>query len=400
VSLMKTLYITSGVTAAVFLAFILLMSLVDAPLGGQPYTITKLTDRKKAEDKLALKLEAMADEKNKRPKKKEASSQDEPRYFSKDKEQKRGNSVVMRGEGTALDAPSKDVQHLKANETISDNLELADIKSSGLTQAPDKDLIEKSQYGLLPRIAHNGRRAQDVYARPNHGKHFRSKSVKTIAILVTDLGLSQPVSKNAIEKLPPEVTLSFNPYAGQLESWVRRARRGGHELMLQVPMEPFDYPDNDPGPHTLLSGLSDTVNLQRLKWIMARMTGYIGMVNINGSKFSSIESAMHPILHELKVRGLTFMDAHPQAPEISYQLSQEIKLDYLQGSVIIDRVQTKTSIDLSLKKLEELANKNGSAIGVMSGLPLSVQRLTEWSASLKKKGIHLVPLSATLVKSS
>jgi hypothetical protein len=72
----------------------------------------------------------------------------------------------------------------------------------------------------------------------------------------------------------------------------------------------------------------------------------------------------------------------------------------MQGSVIIDRVQTKASIDRSLKKLEDLANKNGSAIGVMSGLPLSVQRLTEWSASLKKKGIHLVPLSATLVKSS
>ena len=36
----------------------------------------------------------------------------------------------------------------------------------------------------------------------------------------------------------------------------RRDRGGarasdGHEVMLQVPMEPFDYPDNDPGPHTL-----------------------------------------------------------------------------------------------------------------------------------------------------
>ena len=33
---------------------------------------------------------------------------------------------------------------------------------------------------------------------------------------------------------------------------VARAREAGHEVLLEVPMEPFDYPDNDPGPQTLL----------------------------------------------------------------------------------------------------------------------------------------------------
>lgn len=371
------------------------MSLINAPLGGQPYSITNLNDRKKAELKLADQLTAIAAEKNKKPVKKEVSTQKEPRYFKTSE----GNRVVMSGENTALKRKDKPIQHLKVNNPPSNSLELADIKS-GLSLVPDSDLVEKSKYGLLPRIAHNGKRAQDVYARPNFIKYIKDDSIKTVSILVTNLGLSKPVSDNAIEKLPPEVTLSFNPYAGQLNGWVKRARRSGHELMLQVPMEPFDYPDNDPGPHTLLSGLSDTVNLQRLKWIMARMTGYVGIVNINGSKFSSHESAMLPIMHELKVRGLTFMDAHPQAPEASYQVAREIKLDYLQGAVILDRVMSKKAIDQSLKKLEQMALTQGSAIGVMSGLPLSIQRLTEWSASLKKKGIHLVPISSTLVKPS
>ncbi len=375
--------------------FFTIMSLINAPLGGQPYSITNLNDRKKAELKLADQLAALAAEKNKKPVKKEASTQKEPRYFKT----LEGNRVVMSGENTALKRKDKPIQHLKINNPPSNSLELADIKT-GLTLVPDGDLVEKSKYGLLPRIAHNGKRAQDVYARPNFIKYIKDDSIKTVSILVTNLGLSKPVSDNAIEKLPPEVTLSFNPYAGQLNGWVKRARRSGHELMLQVPMEPFDYPDNDPGPHTLLSGLSDTVNLQRLKWIMARMTGYVGIVNINGSKFSSHESAMLPIMHELKVRGLTFMDAHPQAPEASYQVAREIKLDYLQGAVILDRVMSKKAIDQSLKKLEQIALTQGSAIGVMSGLPLSIQRLTEWSASLKKKGIHLVPISSTLVKPS
>jgi polysaccharide deacetylase 2 family uncharacterized protein YibQ len=376
--------------------FFTIMSLINAPLGGQPFTVAKLTDRKKAELKLADQLAALAAEKNKKPVTKEVSSQKEPRYFNS----ARKNSVVKSGENTALKRKDGPFKHLKNGIPSANTLELVDIKNNGLSLVPDNDLVEKSKYGPLPRIAHNGKRAQDVYARPNYSKYFKDKNIKTVSILVTNLGLSQPVSDNAIEKLPPEVTLSFNPYASQLGSWVKRARRSGHELMLQVPMEPFDYPDNDPGPHTLLSGLSDTVNIQRLKWIMARMTGYIGMVNINGSKFSSDEGAMHPILHELKVRGLTFMDAHPQAPEVSYQVAREIKLDYLQGAVILDRVMSKKAIDQSLKKLEDLARTQGSAIGVMSGLPLSIQRLTEWSASLKKKGIHLVPISTTLIKPS
>lgn len=393
---MKTLHITSCATALIFLMFFSIMSLINSPLGGQPFTVAKLADRKKAELKLAEQLAALEAEKNKKPVKLDVKSQKEPRYF---KPYKR-NSVVKSGENTALKSDDKPVEHLKARNNSSDSLELADVKNTGLSQVPDPDLIEKSKYGVLPRIAHNGKRAQDVYARPNYGKHFRKKDATTIAILVTDIGLSKPISDNAIEKLPAEVTLSFNPYANQLQSWVKRARRGGHELMLQVPMEPFDYPDNDPGPHTLLSGLSDTINLQRLKWIMARMTGYIGMVNINGSKFTSHESAMQPVMHELKVRGLTFMDAHPQAPEASYQVAREIKLDYLQGSVMLDRVLSKKAIDQSLKKLEDMALSQGSAIGVMTALPLSIQRLTEWTASLKKKGIYLVPISATIVKSS
>lgn len=393
---MKTLYITSAATALFFLLFLVLMSSINSPLGGEPFSVTLLSSKKQAEMNLADQRAAIAAEKNKKPARQKTVEQKEPRYFNADKD----TNVVLSGEALLRKQNNDEVAHLKVSTPDMNSLELADVNNVGLPLAPDPDLIEKSKYGLLPRIAPNGKRAQDVYARPNFIARLKDKNIKTISILVTNLGLSKPVTDNAIEKLPPEITLSFNPYSKQLNSWVKRARRNGHELMLQLPMEPFDYPDNDPGPHTLLNDLSDTINLQRLKWLMSRMTGYVGMVNISGSKFSSDENALHPILHELKVRGLTYMDAHPQAPEVPYQISRQIKLDYLQGSLIIDRVQTKSSIDLSLAKLEEMAQSHGSAIGIMTALPLSIQRITEWSVSLKKKGINLVPISASLVKQS
>jgi polysaccharide deacetylase 2 family uncharacterized protein YibQ len=61
------------------------------------------------------------------------------------------------------------------------------------------------------------------------------------------------------------------PYGDQLTKLAAHARAKGHELLLQVPMEPFDYPNNDPGPRTLLTSLANEQNVNRLHWLMSRI---------------------------------------------------------------------------------------------------------------------------------
>ena len=89
-----------------------------------------------------------------------------------------------------------------------------------------------------------------------------------------------------------QISLGFTPYGDDLESWVARARGKGHEIMLQVPMEPFDFPNNDPGPQTLLTSLPAHANLDRLKWAMSRFGGYFGVTNYMGAKFTASEEAL------------------------------------------------------------------------------------------------------------
>ena len=74
-----------------------------------------------------------------------------------------------------------------------------------------------------------------------------------IAIVIEGLGIGANSTAEALAKLPAAVTFAFSPYGTDLERWVARARGEGHEVLLQVGMEPFDYPDNDPGPQTLLT---------------------------------------------------------------------------------------------------------------------------------------------------
>ena len=105
-------------------------------------------------------------------------------------------------------------------------------------------------------------------------------------MIVGGLGISASGTADALAKLPASVTFALTPYGADLEKLAERARSEQHEILLQVPMEPFDYPDNDPGPQTLLASLSSEQNLDRLHWLMSRFQGYVGLINYMGARFT------------------------------------------------------------------------------------------------------------------
>ena len=97
-----------------------------------------------------------------------------------------------------------------------------------------------------------------------------------VSIVVGGLGVGAAKTTEAIMKLPPAVTLAFTPYGSDPGKLAERARAQRHEILLQIPMEPFDYPDNDPGPQTLLTTLGAEQNLDRLYWHLSRFQGNAG----------------------------------------------------------------------------------------------------------------------------
>jgi len=265
-----------------------------------------------------------------------------------------------------------------------------------LPPVPVRSVVESSRYGPLPKIAADGSRPSDVYARPAGQVEPGPGQPVRIAILITNLGLSEVETTQAINSLPGQVTLAFGPYGRNLEGWVRQARGAGHEVMLQVPLEPFDYPDNDPGPHTLLTSLSPEENMKRLHWIMSRFTGYTGITNYMGAKFTAAQQAFLPVLEEIKSRGLLYLDDGTAARSTASQIARDLGVDYSSSQLVIDEGRNATEIDLALKKLESIAQQNGFAIGIGSSLPITIGRVAEWSKSLKSKGIELIPVSAAV----
>ncbi len=255
----------------------------------------------------------------------------------------------------------------------------------------DLGLVENSRYGPLPVISRDGRRPAEVYSSATPAS--KSEALPRIAIVIGGMGLSTTATETAIDALPGEVTLAFAPYGAEVDRLANRARQSGHELALQIPLEPYDYPDNDPGPHTLLTGLSTDQNRDRLHWIMSRFTGYVGVLNYMGARFTASDESLRPILGELRDRGLIYLDDGTSPRSIAGNISAEVGLPFAQANLVIDAVPSQKEIESQLSKLVEIAKMRGIAIGVGSGLPITIHAIDEWAQQLKSEGVVLVPAS-------
>jgi uncharacterized protein len=260
----------------------------------------------------------------------------------------------------------------------------------------DERLLEKSRYGMIPVVA-DGLKPFTVYA----AEADRAKAAKmpVVSIVVGGLGVGAAKTTDAIMKLPPAVTLAFTPYGSDPSKLAERARAERHEILLQVPMEPFDYPDNDPGPQTLLTTLTPEQNLDRLYWHFSRFQGYAGIANFMGGRFVVTDAVMQPIVREAAKRGLGYLDDGSAPRSVAASLAAGQAMPFGRADVSIDAVPTAVEIDRALAKLESLAKEHGTAVGIASALPISIERIGIWTKTLESHGIMLVPLTTAMLKS-
>jgi uncharacterized protein len=355
------------------------VALIDDPLGGEPVAIVSI-----ATPALPAKEAGVAPSPKAAPAALAAASGEprtDGRISSAAAVEQESGVVVVRGPGGVI--------------STSVIVHAPDEAAATKLAAIDPALLEQGREGQLPKIGPNGSRPADAYA----GRVLVPASIKEpnpprVALLVGGLGISQNGTSEAIAKLPPAVTLAFAPYGHDLNRVVQRARSDGHEVMLQSPMEPFDYPDSDPGPQALLTTSTAAQNLDRLRWQMSRFSGYVGVTTYMGSKFTTTESALKPILKEISDRGLIFADGASASGSHAAKLAEPIGLPAPVADVVIDQTPTPQAIDGALARLERVARERGSALGIATGLPLTIARVSEWAGALEKRGVLLVPVTA------
>jgi polysaccharide deacetylase 2 family uncharacterized protein YibQ len=252
-----------------------------------------------------------------------------------------------------------------------------------LVPSPIAGFFAPGPAGPLPIISQDGRTPFEAYRRP-----FLANGRPKVSLIIGGLGLNSRATQAAIETLPAEITLSFSPYAEGLQGWVDMARAHGHEVLLEAPMEPVDYPDNDPGPMTLMAGAQGPETVKKLEWVLSRVTGYFGVTNYLGSRFLASDGAYQTFTAALRGRGLAFVDdgsaARRGGPGV------------VRGSAerVIDDQLNQTAIDQQLLALEASALQRGQALGSGFAYPVTLEKVAQWSRALDQRGFQLAPASA------
>jgi uncharacterized protein len=261
-----------------------------------------------------------------------------------------------------------------------------------LPRAPLAGLFERGPNGPIPIVAANGRTPAQAYARPFTPQAERPM----VAIVIGGLGFNARTTTQAIDELPPEVTLSFVPYADNLQAWIDRARAAGHEVLLELPMEPFDPDADDTGPQTLLASASSQQNVTRLEQLLSRGAGYFGVTNYQGARFATSAQASAPVVQALRRRGLVFVSSGiGQRTALSVE-AQRAGLPVTAADRLIDVRQEADAIDDQLLNLEALALQNHSAIGAGFAYPVTIAQVGRWAGDIASRGYQLAPASAVL----
>lgn len=258
-----------------------------------------------------------------------------------------------------------------------------------MAAVPNELLLEDSPQGRLPTVGPDGLRPIEQYARPWSGARGTR-----IAIVIGGLGLSQTGTQRAIRELPGEVTLAFAATGNSLQRWMQEARRDGHEILLQVPLEPFDYPSNDPGRGTLLTKAKPATNLAYLHEAMASITNYTGIMNYMGGKFLANADTLEPVMRDIGKRGLLFFDDGSSAGSLSGQMAKAIGMPQAFADIQIDGQLDPQAILRHLDELERIALRKGSAVGVGSAFDETIDAVRQWSEEASRRGIEIVAISA------
>jgi len=366
--------VIAGLLGAFLLAFIGFALFAKNPLGGEP--MVNVAIRQKAKEDKAPPAPTAHAEPGQKVAPKQTATTGEKTVTIIDGSSGKRQDVVIGGNspGTSESNPA------------------APVMTTGI----DQRLLEQTRYGMIPIIA-DGLKPFTVYAA--NADRAKAAKMPTVSIVIGGLGVGAAKTTDAIMKLPPAVTLAFTPYGSEPQKLVERARAQGHEILLQIPMEPYDYPDNDPGPQTLLATLGPAENLDRLYWHLGRLQGYAGIANFMGARFVATEAAMAPVIREAAKRGLSYFDDGSAPRSVAAALADGQALPFAKGDVAIDAVPTSAEIDRALAKLEALAKEHGYAVGTASALPISIERIGAWIKALDAHGVMLVPLTTTMLKS-
>ncbi|MEE9347456.1 MAG: divergent polysaccharide deacetylase family protein [Robiginitomaculum sp.] len=264
-------------------------------------------------------------------------------------------------------------------------------RSSGpLPRAPITGMTRMTPRGPVPKRSASGRAPSLAYAKP----FAAPPKTKTMAVIVGGLGINTVQTQRAIDSLPAEITLSFAPQTQGLQSWVNKARAKGHEVILEIPMEPYNFdPSVVGGRYTLRANTPAGNNIRNLDYLMSRAQGYFAVTNYLGGRFFDSEAAIAPVMSHLGVAGIGFVYDGVGINPAVVNTTKRANVPWVQNRSVIDATPNQSAVEAALRALEASADGKTTALGMGFSYPATIDAIIAWSDGMEKRKVTLAPAS-------
>jgi len=284
---------------------------------------------------------------------------------------------------------------LKANFAMTRFLELrgAGVLSGRETVGPLGESIVTLVVGLPRRPTH-----RVVMVRGGHPAGEESPRVSQLAIVLYGFGEDEPLA-NQFFALPVPFAVALPPAAKSSAALLKAAHERRREVVLQLPLEPINYPQVNPGPGTLLVTMRPGQIGGLVHRYIAQGQPLIAVANHMGSLATQDMTVMTAVYRELRRLSLPFVHVSPAAGAVCKDLAADLGVAYNEPDAMVD-VEARQSEGKALARrwsaiLEEAGGREKTVVWVRA-TPLTLRWLAPALQGKLPPGLRVVPLSAVI----
>lgn len=213
-----------------------------------------------------------------------------------------------------------------------------------------------------------------------------------VAIVIDDMGVDINKLRELV-KIDRSITVAVMPHQRYSAETAREAHDNGVDVLLHLPMEPWDIKTNNPGKGALLVGMTAEQVRAQVEQDLLTVPYTIGINNHMGSRFTEDEPLMRDVLEVVKQRDLFFLDSRTTSKSVALKLARELGVRNADRNVFLDNTRDVQYIKGQLSELVSMARKRGKAIAIGHPYPETIQALKESVPELEEKGVRVVRLS-------
>ncbi len=213
-----------------------------------------------------------------------------------------------------------------------------------------------------------------------------------LAVIVDDLG-GRRDAFDLVKEIGRPIAVAVLPDLPLSASISTEAARLGLEVLLDLPMEPYRYPEMDPGPGAVMMSMSPEAVGRLVSRHLAALPAVTGVTNHLGSRMTEDRARMRAVLETLRGRQLMFVDALTSNLSVAYDEARRLGLRAGRRLLAIDATAGEEGLRAQWEQTGRLATERGEAIVLAHGHPLTLRLLKEYIPRWEAAGVRLVPVS-------